>query len=135
MEDSREQTFTPASGCSAQNAATGSAAVVDTVGPVPSRSVAEMPGAHRGRLGLERVMLGEHPLRPDDQPLTLGCQTLEVLPAIDEGDAQLAFQLGDRRRQGGLRHVTAFRRTREVSFPGHRHEVLQLAKQHRSLLG
>ncbi len=43
MDDSREQTFTLASGCSAQNAATGSAAVVDTVGPVPSRSVAEMP--------------------------------------------------------------------------------------------
>ena len=47
-------------------------------------------------------MLGEHTLGPDDEPFTLGRQTLEVLPAIDEGDAQLAFQLGNRRRLARL---------------------------------
>jgi hypothetical protein len=84
-------------------------------------------GSHGGGLGLQIVVLGEHSLGPDDEAFALQGQALEVLPTVDERDAELPFQLGDRRRQSGLRHVAGFRRAGEVPLPGHGHEVLELA--------
>ena len=58
----------------------------------------------------------------------------EVVPTVDKCDVELPFELGDRGRERGLRHVAGFCCPREVSFLGYLDEVLQLTEQHERLL-
>ena len=88
------------------------------------------PGPHSVHLGLERVVLGQNPLGPHDQALALGGEALKAVSAVDQGDVQLAFELGDRGRQRRLRHVALLGGPGEVSLLGDRDEVLQLTKEH-----
>ena len=81
-------------------------------------------------LGLERIVFGENPLGPHDQPLTFGREALKAVSAVDQGYVQLAFQLGDCSRERGLGHIAPFRRSREVPLLGNRDKVLQLSKEH-----
>src|SRR5260370_31659266 len=48
--------------------------------------------------------------------------------------AEFGFQMGDRRRDRGLRDEAAFRRGRQVTFPEHRGEISKLADIHSSIL-
>ena len=56
------------------------------------------------------------------------------MAAIDQRDIQLAFQLGNRSRQRGLRHVALLGGPGEVALLGDRDEVLQLSEEHPHLL-
>ncbi|EPQ71081.1 Hydrogen peroxide-inducible activator [Mycobacterium marinum MB2] len=88
------------------------------------------PRSHRVHLCLEGVVLGDDPLGPDHQPLTLRGEPLEAVAPIDQGDVEFTFELGDCRGQGGLRHITLLRRPGEVAFLSYRDEVLQLTEEH-----
>ena len=57
------------------------------------------------------------------------------MPAVDQGDVQLPFQLGDRRGQRGLGDVALLGRPGSVALAGDRDEILQLPEKHPHLLG
>ncbi|CKR90080.1 Uncharacterised protein [Mycobacterium tuberculosis] len=80
-------------------------------------------------------MLGKYPLGPYHQPLTLASKAFETVSAIDQGDVEFAFELGDCRRQRRLRHVALLSGPSEMPLLGDRDEVLQLTEEHPHLLG
>jgi hypothetical protein len=105
----RERICTFANGWSEQNAESTSDAVVEAV-------------------GLERIVFGQDPLGPHDQSLAFGCEPLKAVPAIDQRDVELSFELGDRGGQCGLGDVALLGRPGEVALLGDRNEVLQLTE-------
>jgi hypothetical protein len=82
-----------------------------------------------GHLSLERLLLAENPLGPDDEPFTFAGKALIVVPTVDQPDVQLPFELGDGCRECGLGDLTGFGGPREVPLSCHRDEVLQLSEK------
>lgn len=70
-------------------------------------------------------------MRPTQHTLVVGRQPVESVAALDDGHAELLFELADAARQRRLRDMTRLRSAREVSLAGERHEILQLTNVHR----
>ena len=69
-------------------------------------------------------------LRPAEDQLALGRQPLELAPAPDERDAELALEAADARRQRRLRDVAGGGGAAEVALAVQRGEVLELPDEH-----
>ena len=92
-----------------------------------------LAGAHQ--LLLERVAVGQDPLRPGQHPLAFRRQPLEAVAALDHQDAQIFLEMAQAGGEGRLRHAAGLGRAREMPLAGEGHEVAELADVHgRSLV-
>ena len=97
----------------------------DPDGDPPAQRLA---GAHQ--LLLERVAVGQDPLRPGQHPLALRRQALEPVAALDHQHAQILLEMPQARRQRRLRHAARLGGAGEVPLAGEGHEVAELADVH-----
>ncbi len=82
------------------------------------------------QLLLQRVAVGEDPLRPPQHPLALGRQPLEAVAPLDDQDPQPFLQMPQAGGQGRLRHAAGLGRAREMLLAGQGHEIAQLPDVH-----
>ena len=73
---------------------------------------------------------GEHAVGVFERQLALRRQAEIAVAALDDRRAEFLFELADRRREGGLRHMARFRRAAEVALAGERHEIFELSEHH-----
>ena len=97
----------------------------DADGDPPAQRLA---GTHQ--LLLERVAVGQDPLRPGQHPLALLGQALEPVAALDHEHAQILLEMPQARRQRRLRHPARLGSTGEMPLAGEGHEVAELADVH-----
>src|ERR1700716_473576 len=97
------------------------------------RADAELAGetaCHPVQVLPKRVLVGEHPVRPDDNPLALRGEPPEAALPPDDLHPEVRLQSPDRRRQRRLRHMARGSGPREMSFPRESTEIFQLAQEH-----
>jgi hypothetical protein len=82
------------------------------------------------QVGVQGIPLGQDSVRPSDDPPALRRESLESVSALNDRDAELAFEGPDAGRQCGLTRVTGRRGSAEVLLPGECGEVFQLPKLH-----
>jgi hypothetical protein len=99
------------------------------VGIVPIRKGRGRPTAHLLRVGSEPVALGQDPVRPADDQLSLRGHTPEPASALHDRYVELDLQLADPGRQGRLADEAGLGRSGEVALPRKGSDVLQLSKQ------
>ncbi len=97
----------------------------DADGDPPAQRLA---GTHQ--LLLERVAVGQDPLRPGQHPLALLGQALEPVAALDHEHAQILLEMPQARRKRRLRHAARLGRAGEMPLAGEGHEVAELPDVH-----
>jgi hypothetical protein len=68
--------------------------------------------------------------RAVQHPFALRREPGKLLPALDDGDAELRFDVTNRRRQGGRVHMAGLGGAAEVLLAGERDEVEVFAGDH-----
>ena len=69
-------------------------------------------------------------VRPFQDPLAFGRETVEALTALDDRHTKFLFELPDPAGERGLGHVTRLGGAREMLFPRQRDEILKLSDIH-----
>jgi len=78
----------------------------------------------------QAISFAGHALRRLQHETAFPGESLKTLAALNDGHAQLHFQLLNRRRERGLRNVAGGRRACEVALFGERHQIFQFSAQH-----
>ncbi len=113
-------------GCSAQNGSVRRGDGARGGRDHPESKLAGKAGLQCRDLLLESIVIGEDAPCPQYEPLTFRSETFELLPASDQRNLQLVFELADGFGQRRLGHVAGARGAGEVTLPGEGYEILEL---------
>ncbi len=108
----------------------------DQAGRGADREPAAGHAAERPCFGARRFHVGQDAADEREERLPVGRERHEALPgsAVEQQDAQLAFEQAHLTAQRGLGQMQPLRRLREVALLRHRHDIAELMELHRHSL-